>query len=138
LRIAFLQLTRDVSPIASRAEILANGRQQSRTTAEILEIFCYFPDRNGIDRLCRKSTSAQGVPMAEKSETDITGAQWVRALALARGLDRAHALFPAAVAAAVARGTSSLGPQPAKFSAVTEPAVAFDPAEFGDGSGEPT
>ena len=41
--------------------------------------------------------------MAEKPETDITGAQWVRALALARGLDRAHALFPATVAAAVPR-----------------------------------
>jgi hypothetical protein len=76
--------------------------------------------------------------MAEKPETDITGTQWVRALALARGLDRAHALFPTAVAAAVARGASSLGPQPAAFSAVTEPAVAFDPAKFGDDGGEPT
>ena len=76
--------------------------------------------------------------MAETPETDITGAQWVRGLALARGLDRAHALFPATVAAAVARGTSSLGPQPAAFSAVTEPAVTFDPAKFDDGGGEPT
>ena len=75
--------------------------------------------------------------MAEKPETDITGAQWVRALALARGLDRAHALFPAAVAAAVARGASSLDPQPTEFSAVTEPALTFDPAKFGDGSGAP-
>ena len=76
--------------------------------------------------------------MAETPETDITGAQWVRGLALARGLDRAHALFPATVAAAVARGTSSLSPQPAAFSAVTEPAVTFDPATFLDDGGEPT
>jgi hypothetical protein len=75
--------------------------------------------------------------MAENPETDITGAQWVRALALARGLDRAHTLFPAAVAAAVARGTGSLSPQPPEFSAVTEPAVTFVPTTFQDGSGEP-
>ncbi len=58
-------------------------------------------------------------------------------LARARGLDRALALFPATVAAAVARGASSLGPQPAEFSAVTEPAVAFDPATFHDDNGSP-
>jgi hypothetical protein len=75
--------------------------------------------------------------MAEKPDTDITGAQWVRALALARGLDRAHKLFPAAVAAAVTRGTGSLSPQPAEFSPVTEPAVTFDPATFLEDSGEP-
>jgi len=69
--------------------------------------------------------------MTEKPDIDIT-AQWVRALAQARGLDRAYALFPETVAAAVARGTGSLGPLPADFSAVTEPAVAFDPARFGD------
>jgi hypothetical protein len=67
--------------------------------------------------------------MTDKPDTDIT-AQWVRALAQARGLDRAYALFPDAVAAAVVRGTGSLSPLPAEFSAVTEPAVAFDPAKF--------
>ena len=68
--------------------------------------------------------------MTEKPDTDIT-AQWVRALAEARGLHHAYALFPEAVAAAVARGAGSLSPLPAEFSAVTEPAVAFDPAKFG-------
>jgi hypothetical protein len=72
--------------------------------------------------------------MTESPDTAITGAYWVRALAQARGLDRALALFPETVAAAVARGTSSMSPQPADFSAVTEPAVTFDPAK----SGEPT
>jgi hypothetical protein len=57
--------------------------------------------------------------------------QWVRALAQARGLDRAYALYPETIAAAVARGNGSLSPLPAEFSAVTEPAVAFDPAKFG-------
>jgi hypothetical protein len=74
----------------------------------------------------------EGNPMPETSDTDLTGAQWVRALAQARGLDRALALFPETVAAAVARGTSSLSPQPAEFSAVTELAAAFDPAKFGE------
>jgi hypothetical protein len=72
--------------------------------------------------------------MTEKHDSE-NAAQWVRALAHARGLDRAHALFPQTVAAAVARGTSSMSPQPAAFSAVTEPAVAFDPAKFGEKSG---
>jgi hypothetical protein len=76
--------------------------------------------------------------MTEKPDPDITAAQWVRALAQARGLDRALALFPATVAAAVARGTSSMGPLPADISSVTEPAIAFDPATFLDRPGEPT
>jgi hypothetical protein len=66
--------------------------------------------------------------MTEKP--DLT-TQWVRALAQARGLDRAYALYPEAIAAAVAHGAGSLSPLPAEFSAVTEPAVAFDPAKFG-------
>jgi hypothetical protein len=70
--------------------------------------------------------------MTEKPDTDIAAAQWVRALAQARGLERAYALFPEAVAAAVARGTTSMSPLPADFSAVTEPAVAFDAATFGE------
>ena len=60
--------------------------------------------------------------MTEPPDAEITAAQWVRALARARGLDRAQALFPEAVAAAVARGTASLSPLPADFSPVTEPA----------------
>jgi hypothetical protein len=70
--------------------------------------------------------------MTDKPSTDIAAAQWVRALAQARGLDRACALFPEAVAAAVVRGTTSMGPLPPDFSAVTEPALAFDPAKFGE------
>jgi hypothetical protein len=72
--------------------------------------------------------------MTEKpdTDTDIPAAQWVRALVHARGLERAYALFPEVVAAAVARGTTSMSPLPADFSAVTEPAVAFDPAKFGE------
>jgi hypothetical protein len=68
--------------------------------------------------------------MADKPDTD-SAAQWIRALAQARGLDRAYALYPEAIAAAVARGTGALSPLPADFSAITEPAVAFDPAKFG-------
>jgi len=68
--------------------------------------------------------------MTDKPDPD-TAAQWVRALAQARGLDRAYALYPEAVAAAVVRGTGSLSPLPAEFSAVTEPAITFDPTKFG-------
>ncbi len=67
--------------------------------------------------------------MTDKPDSDAT-AQWVRAFAQARGLDRAYALYPDAVAAAVARGTGALSPLPADFSAITEPAVSFDPAKF--------
>jgi hypothetical protein len=70
--------------------------------------------------------------MTEKTDTDSTS-QWLRALAQARGLDRAYALYPEVVAAAVARGAGSLGRLPAEFSAVTEPATSFDPAKFGGG-----
>jgi hypothetical protein len=61
-------------------------------------------------------------------------AEWVRTLAQARGLERAYALYPEAVAAAVTRGTTSLGPLPADFSSVTEPAVMFDAEKFGGGA----
>jgi len=71
--------------------------------------------------------------MTDKSDTGLT-APWVRAMALARGLDRAYAQYPEIVAAAAARGTGSLSPLPAQFSAVTEPAFAFDPARFGGGA----
>jgi hypothetical protein len=68
--------------------------------------------------------------MTEKPDIDAT-AQRIRALAQARGLERAYALYPEAIAAAVARGTGSLGTLPTGFSAITEPAVSFDPAKFG-------
>ena len=67
--------------------------------------------------------------MTDQPHTDTT-AQWVRAFAQARGLDRAYALYPDMVAAAVARGTRALSSLPADFSPVTEPAVSFDPANF--------
>jgi hypothetical protein len=48
----------------------------------------------------------------------------------AGALGLAHSLFPEAVAAALARGGASLGPLPADFSPITEPAVTFDPVGF--------
>jgi hypothetical protein len=71
--------------------------------------------------------------MTDTPDTD-SAAQWIRFLAQARGLDRAYALNPEAMAAAVARGTASLGPLPADFSSVAEPAVAFDAAKSGGGA----
>ena len=72
--------------------------------------------------------------MSDKPDTE-SAALWVRTLAQVRGLDRAYALYPEAVAAAVARGAASLGPLPADFSSVTEPAVSFDAAKlFGGGA----
>jgi hypothetical protein len=71
--------------------------------------------------------------MTDKPDTD-PAAQWICTLARARGLDRAYALYPETVAAAVARGTTSLGPLPADFSAVTEPAIMFDAEKFGGGA----
>ena len=68
--------------------------------------------------------------MTDQPDTD-SAAQWVRAFAQARGLDRAYALYPDVVAAAVARGTGALSSLPAEFSPVTEPAASFDPAKFG-------
>ncbi len=44
--------------------------------------------------------------MTDTPNADST-ADWIRTLAQARGLDRAYALYPEAVAAAVARGTTS-------------------------------
>src|SRR6202162_4392499 len=61
-------------------------------------------------------------------DNDITGAQWVRALARARGLSRAHELFPETLAAAMARGSNALSPLPAEFSPITEPARRIDSA----------
>ena len=71
--------------------------------------------------------------MTDTPDTDST-AQWTRTLAQARGLDRAYALYPEAIVAAVARGAGSLGALPTDFSAVTEPAVMFDAEKFGGGA----
>jgi hypothetical protein len=59
-----------------------------------------------------------------------SAAEWIRTLAQARGLERAYALYPEAVAAALARGTTSLGSLPDDFSSVTEPAIMFDAEKF--------
>lgn len=55
------------------------------------------------------------------------GAAWAKSLAAARGLGRAHALDPAMVTAAIARGAAPFGSLPPNVPAVTEPAIAFDP-----------
>jgi hypothetical protein len=75
-------------------------------------------------------TAIEGTLMTDTPDID-SAAQWIRTLAQARGLDRAYALYPEAVAAAVARGTTSLGPLPADLSSVTEPAIMFDAAKSG-------
>jgi hypothetical protein len=67
--------------------------------------------------------------MNDKPNADDT-TQWIGIFARARGLERAYALYPDLVAAAIARGSASLGPLPADFSAVIEPAVSFDPTKF--------
>ena len=69
--------------------------------------------------------------MTDKTDS---AAEWIRALAQARELERAYALYPQAVTAAVARGTTSLSPLPADFSSVTEPAIMFDAEKFGGGA----
>jgi hypothetical protein len=76
-------------------------------------------------------TAVEGTPMTDKTDS---AAEWIRALAQARGLERAYALYPEAVTAAVARGTTSLSPLPADFSSVTEPAIMFDAEKFGGGA----
>jgi hypothetical protein len=78
-------------------------------------------------------TVAEGTLMTDTPNADST-ADWIRTLAQARGLDRAYALCPEAVAAAMARGAASLGPLPDDFSSVTEPAVMFDAAKSGGGA----
>jgi hypothetical protein len=76
-------------------------------------------------------TAVEGTLMTDN--TDST-AERICALAQARGLERAYALYPEAVTAAVARGTTSLGPLPADFSSETEPAIMFDAEKLGGGA----
>jgi hypothetical protein len=68
--------------------------------------------------------------MADTANADGPDPEWLRRLAAARGLGRAHALFPDAVAAAFTRAGQCMNTLPATFPAHTEPAVTFDPAAF--------
>ena len=68
--------------------------------------------------------------MADTAKTESPDAEWLRRLAAARGLGRAHALFPDTVAAAFARASQCMSTLPATFPPLTEPATTFDPAAF--------
>jgi hypothetical protein len=68
--------------------------------------------------------------MANTTNAESVDAEWLRRLAAARGLGRAHALFPDTVAAAYARGSQAMSTLPATFPALTEPAPTFVPAAF--------
>jgi hypothetical protein len=68
--------------------------------------------------------------MADIAKAESLDAEWLRRLAAARGLGRAHALFPDAVAAAFARAGQAMNTLPATLPPLTEPATAFDPAAF--------
>ena len=68
--------------------------------------------------------------MADTANTECPDAEWLRRLATARGLGRAHALFPDTVAAAFVRGSQAMSTLPATFPPLTEPAIIFDPAAF--------
>jgi hypothetical protein len=68
--------------------------------------------------------------MADTAKTDSPDAEWLRRLAVARGLGRAHALFPDTVAAAFARAGQAMSTLPATLPPLTEPAITFDPAAF--------
>jgi hypothetical protein len=70
--------------------------------------------------------------MTGKSDTDIAAAQWARAFAQARGLERVFELYPEALAAAVARAGQCLSSLPPDLPASTEPATTFDPAAVVD------
>jgi hypothetical protein len=76
-------------------------------------------------------SAVEGTPMTDNTDS---AADWIRALAQARGLERAYDLYPEAVTAAVARGTTSLGPLLGDFSSVTEPAIMFDAEKLGGGA----
>ena len=68
--------------------------------------------------------------MSAESKTT-ANTEHVRALAHARGLERAYALSPEEVAAACERAARSSGPLPPDVASTTEPATAFDPHRFG-------
>ena len=68
--------------------------------------------------------------MADIAKAESPDAEWLRRLAAARGLGRAHALFPDTIAAAFARAGQCMSTLPPTFFPLTEPAVTFDPAAF--------
>jgi hypothetical protein len=65
--------------------------------------------------------------MADTTNAESPDAEWLRRLVSARGLGRAHALFPDTVAAAYVRASQAMS---TTFPAVTEPAITFDPDAF--------
>jgi hypothetical protein len=68
--------------------------------------------------------------MTDTAKPESPDAESLRRLVAARGLERAYALFPATVAAAVVRAGQCLTTVPATLSPEIEPAVIFDPAVF--------
>jgi hypothetical protein len=68
--------------------------------------------------------------MPDTAKAESLDAESLRRLAAARGLGRAHALFPDTVAAAFARAGQCMSTLPPTFPPLTEPAVIFDPAAF--------
>ena len=68
--------------------------------------------------------------MADTPNDERLDAESLRRLATARGLGRAHALFPDTVAAAFARAGQCMSTLPPTFPPLSEPAVIFDPAAF--------
>jgi len=68
--------------------------------------------------------------MADEAKPESPEAECLRRLVAARGLERAHALFPATVAAAVVRAGQCMTTLPATVSPITEPAVTFIPGGF--------
>jgi hypothetical protein len=68
--------------------------------------------------------------MPDIASAESLDAESLRRLAVARGLGRAHALFPDTVAVAFARAGQCMSTLPPTFPPLTEPAVIFDPAAF--------
>ena len=68
--------------------------------------------------------------MPDTANAESLDAESLRRLAAARGLGRAHALFPDTVAVAFARAGQCMSTLPPTFPPLTEPAVIFDPAAF--------
>ena len=67
--------------------------------------------------------ASQGVIMSKDGEAE--SADFMHRLTELRGLQRAYALFPAAVTAAFVRGRRPIAAFPEKFTATTEPAGRF-------------
>jgi hypothetical protein len=80
---------------------------------------------------CRRMSLLESAKMAGEAELQLPNADLVRQLAQARGLARAHALFPESVVAAAERAARTLASRPAGLSPLTEPAPHFDAGRFG-------